>query len=71
MTWDKEHWEYQCSDGKHDSIWKTIVSSPQWAAWEMGPAQKRGWDADETRDCNWMSAKHFQAFLRFHKRMKG
>ena len=37
--WDKNHWTFKCSDGAHDSFWKTVVESPQWKAWEVQVAK--------------------------------
>lgn len=57
-------YEIPCSDGNHSSFWKSVVESKQWRAWRE-PACKRGWDWDECSECGWISAEHFQAFLKF------
>lgn len=84
MPWNKNHWEFECSKNckPHPSFWKTIVTSPQWAAWGkdiskrfLSGSVKHGWrkpiknvwDVDECRECNWISPEHFQAFLNFCK----
>ena len=35
MSWDERHWQYKIQGCKEEfpSFWKTVVSSPQWAAW--------------------------------------
>ncbi len=64
-----------CSDG-HPSYWKTVVESPQWKAWEkevhkrvhdqLGKDRMEGvYDIDECRECGFISAGHFQDFLKF------
>ena len=69
-------WEIPCSDGKHDSFWKSIVTSPQWKEWEkeVGIRFHKGkdnkvikgvFDVDECRECGWMSQEHFQEFIGF------
>lgn len=76
--WDKNHWEYHCAPGckLHNSFWKVVVTSPQWEAWEKEQARRFSkwdktapvegvFDVDESRECNWISANHFQAFLSF------
>lgn len=72
LGWDENHWAYRCSDGDHASFWKTVVSSPAWAAWReevyrrMSEEDYRGaFDIDECQECNWISAAHFEAFLDF------
>lgn len=62
--WDGEHFEYVCRDGTHPSFWKTVIQSDEWKAWEK-EGYKLGWDVDESRECNWFSAGHFAAFLKF------
>lgn len=74
--WDENHYEYQCSDGKHPSFWKTIVESKQWQAWSEEQSRRMTthkpdardgalFDTDESRECNWFSQGHFQEFLKF------
>jgi len=70
--WDEDHWEYGCSDGKHPSFWKTIVTSKYWEEWctevtrRMHEDDYKGaWDVDECRECNWISPKHFADFMRY------
>ncbi len=48
--------------GGHDTFWGTVVSSPQWKAWEES---RPDWDIDECRECGHISQGHFQAFLQF------
>ena len=65
--WDGEegsHYVYHCSDGDHNSFWKTVVESEQWKAWEKSE-NGRNYDVDECRECGWISQKHFQDFLQF------
>jgi len=68
--WDEEHYEYHCSGCKepHPSYWKTVIESPQWKEWDSGaghPGHKAGFDVDECRECNWISQRHFQEFLKW------
>ena len=67
MTWDAEHWVYHFGNEKKEiipSFWNTVVRSPQWKLWEK-VAYSRGFDIDESQECNWLSPEHFQAFLEF------
>jgi hypothetical protein len=48
--------------GGHDTFWQSVVSSPQWKAWET---TARGWDVYECAECGHISQAHFQAFLTF------
>lgn len=73
------HWHYNCNGTELlDSMWKTIVLSPQWEAWERDVAKrfsrgvKKGskkiynvWDVDECRALGIISGLHFQSFLDF------
>lgn len=61
------HWAYPCSDGWHDSFWKTVVESPQWLAWVKENQREPKFDIDECQECGWISQKHFQAFIKFIK----
>jgi hypothetical protein len=69
--WDAEHFIYQCSDGSHNSFWKTVIESPEWKAWERELARRFKadlpdvWDIDESQECGWLSAGHFASFLAF------
>ena len=67
-----------CKDG-HPSFWKTVILSPQWQLWQK--EQKRRfinyansnkkpenfgiYDMPEVEECGWISAGHFQEFLKF------
>ena len=77
--WDKECWQYLCSDGYHPSFWKTVVESPEWKLWQE-EQQKRfhqlattkntkieAFDIDECQECGWISPAHFQSFIKFIK----
>lgn len=77
--WDKEHFVYHCSDGDHNSFWKSVVESPQWYAWEKENAKRMNhtdgptkdcYDVDECRECGWISPAHFRSFLDFCKTLK-
>lgn len=69
-----------CSDGNHNSFWKSVVESPEWKEWEKEVArrfsigrhnEKGNWtgppvfDVDECREVGWISNKHFAEFLNF------
>ena len=65
-----------CKDG-HNSFWKTIVESPQWKKWEKENSRRmhlnpigKCFDADECRECGWISAGHFQEFMKFSNKTK-
>lgn len=68
--WDERHWVYRCSDGPHNSFWKTVVTSRQWEKWST-KARRHGFDVDECRECGYLSPKHFQAFLKFVRLLNG
>ena len=83
MAWDAEHFTYSCKDGEHESFWRTVVTSPEWIAWEKevarrlrrlanGATRKTGpvFDVDECQECGWISPEHFHAFLQFCKSRK-
>jgi hypothetical protein len=72
--WDEEHWSYKCTDGEHESFWKTVVTSTQWKEWVKENSRRMHlkpigecFDIDECRECGWISPAHFQAFLEFVK----
>ena len=63
-----------CPEG-HSSFWKTFIESPQWLEWEKEQSKRfsesagnpaiKCFDYDESRECGWISQKHFQEFLNF------
>lgn len=69
--WDSEHWAYLCRDGRHNSFWATVTTSPEWALWEKEITRRMKfdlrpvWDIDESEACGWISAEHFTDFLAF------
>lgn len=82
--WDAEHYTYQCSDGEHNSYWRTVVESPEWHAWTREVARRlkrlatgntrRGvgpvFDVDECQEAGWISPAHFKAFVQFCRTRK-
>lgn len=59
-------WQQACSGcGFHDSIWKTMVDSPQWQAWYKHASKKMLYDVDECQELGMMSKGHFQDFIKF------
>ena len=65
-------WEIPCSDGSHNSFWKTVVISPEWQAWEKESSRRmhqepigKCFDVDECREVGWMSVEHFKEFIAF------
>lgn len=73
-----DHWVFKCSDGNHNSFWKTVLESPQWKAWQKEQKmrfsmieqidKKTGvYDMAEVEECGWLSAKHFAEFMEFAK----
>ena len=73
MPNNEAQWVFECGAcGTHDSFWKTVVTSPQWKLWEKemhkrlcSDGRPECFDVDESRECGWISQKHFQAFLNF------
>ena len=53
-----------CPDG-HPSFWKSVIESPQWAAWKKRAEARQVWDFAECEELGVCSAAHFQAFLAF------
>ena len=65
--WDNflgEYYKQKCSGcGHHNSMWATIIESPQWKEWK-----KVGqYDFSECEELGIMSEGHFQAFLKYLK----
>lgn len=63
---EKHFWEIPCSDGPHNSFWKSTVQSPEWKAWyeyNIGPNHQ--FDVDECQEVGWISSEHFAAFIKF------
>jgi len=64
-------WEQKCSGcGKHDSMWKSLVSSPEWKKWYEHASRKMLYDVDECQELGIMSAEHFKDFMKFCKKSK-
>lgn len=59
-------WEQKCKGcGHHDSMWKSLVSSPEWKAWYKHASENMLYDVDECAELGIMSAKHFKDFMEF------
>ncbi|MEK9207949.1 MAG: hypothetical protein AAB922_05675 [Patescibacteria group bacterium] len=60
-------WEQKCKGcGHHDSMWKSLVTSPQWKKWYVyQTGENQQYDVDECRELGVMSAEHFQDFMKF------
>lgn len=58
------YYKQKCSGcGHHNSMWATIIESPQWKEWK-----KVGqYDFSECEELGIMSEGHFQAFLKYLK----
>ena len=50
---------------------QTICKSPQWKKWVKYQREKQEFDVAESMECGWLSDKHWQAFLKFAKELKG
>ncbi len=63
-------WEQKCKGcGHHDSMWKSLVSSPQWEKWyKYQTGKNQQYDVDECRELGIMSAQHFADFMKFCKK---
>lgn len=62
----EEHsYQIKCSDGFHNSFWKTVVESPQWELWCKENYRRPQYDVDECGGLGWISQEHFQDFIRF------
>lgn len=60
----KETWEQSCAGcGHHDSMWKSLVQSPQWKDWYEHASKNMLYDVDEAQEFGCMSSKHFQDFI--------
>jgi outer membrane receptor for ferric coprogen and ferric-rhodotorulic acid len=75
--WSKDHWVLHCSCGDHNSFWKSIVTSKEWASWkkEIYNRMHRGdykhsFDVDECEEVNIISPEHWTAFCKFIRRIK-
>jgi len=65
--WDGQCWRYPCSDGWHDSFWKTVIESPQWKAWQKEQSRNMTYDMPEVEELGYISQGHFQDFMKFVK----
>ena len=61
------HWQYHCSDGIHDSIWKVLVTSKHWEEWYEHAEENMFYDVDETQELGMMSPQHFEDFINYIK----
>lgn len=77
---EDSHYFYRCSDGDHNSFWKTVLESPQWEAWRAEQQRRFGllthdklapnlgvYDMPEVEECGWISNKHYAEFMEFAK----
>jgi len=79
---DKEPlYEIPCSDGNHNSFWKSVVESPEWKAWYKEAERrfrdgkldeksgrwlgKNTYDVDECQECGIISYDHFASFMEY------
>lgn len=60
-----------CSAG-HSSFWRTVITSEYWQGWIEENEVRRHmrpmgdcYDIDECMECGWISAKHFDAFIKY------
>ena len=66
--WNGACWRFPCSDGWHDSFWKTVLESLQWKAWQKKQQQKMTYDMSEVEELGYISQEHFQDFIKFVKK---
>lgn len=52
---------------KYTSFYQTIVSSKEWTEWRK-VAEKKGFDVEESTECDWLSEDHWKAFIRWVKK---
>ncbi len=58
------YYKAPCSGcGKHNSMWATIIESPQWKEW----VQVGQYDFSECEELGVLGEKHFQDFIEFCK----
>ena len=50
---------------KNSSFYRTLVDSPQWKLWLRYNDIDPQWDVHESMECDWLSPRHFQAFIEF------
>lgn len=48
---------------ENQSVYQALMRSPQWKAWYEHAEKNHLFDVAETAECDWMSDKHFQAFI--------
>lgn len=73
-------YEIPCSDGNHNSFWKTVVESSEWKLWEKevhhrfhehtianSKVYTGCFDVDECRECGFISPEHFISFMEWIK----
>ena|SRR3990167_2007111 len=65
VGWSKDCGVYHCSDGDHNSFWKSIVATDEWEAWYKHASENNLYDVDECQECGWMSEGHAKDFLAF------
>lgn len=51
------------------TFYRTIVGSLEWQEWEK-VAHHPGFDWHESTECEWLSPKHFAAFIKWVKKNK-
>lgn len=51
--------------GYHNSMWATLIESPQWKAWKAYAEPKMLYDFSENEGLGIISAKHWQDFIKF------
>ena len=63
--WNGACWRFPCSDGWHDSFWKTTIESPQWKLWQEEQRKNPTYDMLEVEELGYISQNHFQDFIKF------
>lgn len=63
--WNKDCSAYGCSDGIHNSWWKSIMATEEWKLWYKHASENMLFDVDECEACGWMSEEHAREFMKF------
>lgn len=63
-------WEQKCKGcGHHDSVWKSVMTSPEWKVWREHALKEMLYDIYECEELGIMSADHFRSFMDFCKKL--
>lgn len=58
-----------CCNGHHQTIAGALLGSPQWEDWYAHASKSNLFDVGDTETIDVMGDKHFQAFIKFCKKI--